>query len=485
MDEKPYITYLLEANVGDKGVGYAIKTNLTNFFASHGIKGRIEDFKPNSNTVSMIIKVYAGESPDLTMKAMYTALANKGRMSRKESCKPDIKISPVAPEWEPVEPGCTSDAAWQKVVEDLNGKIYGLMKKEEGLSAKLSEAQSQVRQYEGIIAKLKYEQQNMIPREYNDAIEALVQTFVPTGIPLMKEISLDLLLLSENQDVDMILWTGHGSTLADYVSVKMWPEPEGAEPEDDLELEEYYRKHPIPASKIITEDELRNLASGFGCESWDLSPAGKKLLEGKRKYEADQRVLEFAKSSGASEGVIAAAEIAVNQTNSAELESMIESYKLDFAEKKQLLEKLPVLERGYDILRDVEGNIERRSEQGLTLPVVYYRRHDEVGVFLPEADPVFIQFLQEKTGMQLESHMGHRYLSIKFADIESRPVQRKIKTPEGKDGILFDSETEYYEPGTRNAISEKKQHFPKLVINSLIKSMGVTLNIVNIDELKI
>ena len=403
MTDLPYARYKVEANTQDRGIGIAAKQTLNNYAKAQGVTYSIDDLNATSNHVGMIISFYPKGSDDKNIQGMKKALYMKGRMSSKEKLQPDFSIEPVPYEREPQKES-TEDAAWEQAVEKLNADISTQSKSIKRLQKNLGLTQESLSDREDQISRLQRQLKDLRPREYTSPLEALVYTHLPTGIPLMEDIALDFMVLTDNNDLELTHLANDPNGFMHYVNVKL-----GTDFKSGEDLEE-------------------TLAAVSSSDSWEKSNEGIELLTTKTQYQNNLKVLANAKKLKASQDVIDAIYTNIDHNQGKLLEDQIDYSKKQFEKAKKVEPHMDKLRKDYETLVEVADNCDKRAkanpnakteyEKKERLPMVMYSTKDGSFIYMPEADKDFQKRLAEYCKMDIGYTGGIPHFRISLFESE-------------------------------------------------------------------
>src|SRR5574344_1912351 len=123
----PYVRYLIEGAIDDKGIGYTVKKAVSTFLENHNYEGKVNLVDSNSNHFSCILELYDNGKDDFNIRALKHHIDNSGKLPTKKSLRPEINIKPIPQNYSEVkqENGeeSTNFDAYQITIEELNSKL--------------------------------------------------------------------------------------------------------------------------------------------------------------------------------------------------------------------------------------------------------------------------------------------------------------------------------------------------------------------------
>jgi hypothetical protein len=371
---KPYVRYRLEAEVGDKGLGFSIRRALKAYLDSNGYAATVIAEHTSSDRFVATINFLDNGKYDFNMSALREHLRNSGRMPTNANAQPKISISPMPIEGYVVqkEEGGESDVSWQKTVKKLSDEVRDkedLVKARNAeitnLTRSLSEKQ---RAYDSELSKresLEKKLEGSTMALFNSPLTAVLQGYVVDSLDMLVELSYDWQGLVDNGD-NLIFadarTDGRGMDKMTYLNKKF-------------------------GLSFRNEAELRAWADEISRHnSWEETPLGKQLTTQKNQYNANLEVLKSAESFGASPEVVDMLRKAAAPEKADEISGNLIACRKDFDNEKRICGLLDGAGTKYDSFRKVQENSENRRAGNLDLPIVVHCEH------LKEASPCSFSF---------------------------------------------------------------------------------------------
>ncbi|MDO8467366.1 MAG: hypothetical protein Q7S56_00245 [Nanoarchaeota archaeon] len=378
-ERKPYVSYLLEADIADKGIAFSIKNAIQKYIQKHRPQLEIETrgFDKSSAHFSMILDLYDNGNYDFNMEVLRDHIQNAPQLPSNVHYKPKITIRPISSQ-EKTETGSSkSDEAWIQTVDKLRSEkeekdrtLRDQEKEVQGLTKLLSAKQDSITEQSEKIRKLEERLEATEPFDINTPAYSLAEELFDAYRGEVHQAREDWKILGETKDRQVFLESRGGQeidSLLKYVSVKT-------------------------GLKFSSEEEMKKWIQDNSYEKWEDSPVSKAYEDAINGIRRDISLMEKMRREGASEGLIKSLDdITVKRKE--ELEKKGEDAqnlrnRLEFNQKK--CKNLKDAQQTYNIFREISYRAEERSKAQIDFPIVASIHPDVKEVLfyvpLPEED---------------------------------------------------------------------------------------------------
>jgi len=352
--KSPYVRYrIFSDDSRDVGVGIAVKRAIDSFINNHGYEGKVTVGEKTSNRFSMVLQIFEGGNPDLLINALRDHITKSGRLPTNQSYKPTINIEPI-----PCNGGVqvvqesADHLAFQK---EREGYVKKIDEKEDdiaNLTRAIGARQRVIDEQSSRLKTLESALKCSSATEYTNPFDLLAHTYLPKSIDDLIEATDDYetLLKSENESF--------------FVS----PAQEG-----EISFLTYLDKR--YGLKFKSKEEFEKWRKKMSSsKTWDETPEARELNSSIAKINADVKLYEIAKSSGASEETLnfLKQSVEANKPKFLELKSSGESSSKDFEKSRKAYELIASKnpEEAYNQLMIVLGRSDARSRKQSDLPII-------------------------------------------------------------------------------------------------------------------
>lgn len=393
----PYVRYLIEGAINDKGIGYTVKKAVNTFLESHNYEGKVNLVDSNSNHFSCTLELYDNGKDDFNIRALKHHIDNSGKLPTKKSLRPEISIKPIPQNYsegqQTNEVGIKENTkfnAYQKTIEELNSKISQRESSFQNLTNVFNERQKIINEQNKEIRNLEARLETARPKQYSNAREALFNSYVSGGLETLIELSEGITELDHASGRNYYEQkSGNVGTFIDYIK-------------DQSGIE------------VNNEAELNKMAKRMGSfSSWEETPISKENKKAYEGFETNKKILEFAQTSGATPDIVQILSEKIN-ANEKEIEMRKISEEVErnkFFKEKEMLNNLEVLRSNYRILENIRKSSKEREESGAVLPILAKINREEGQrisfsiPFIQENDP-YQNYLMQITYSQLKNVSG-------------------------------------------------------------------------------
>jgi hypothetical protein len=458
-ERAPYVRYSISTPVKDKGIAYTIKKSINTFLQAHNFDGHVTDLRASSDQFDAVIELYDNGNYDFNVEALYEHLSTSGKLPTSKSIRPDIstiKIKPLPCGQElRIMQENKNAIGFDKVIIDY---IHQIREKEDAIKNKeitindlqevLRERQETLSEKDKRLATLEQRLKEATPKQYKDAINAVINGYLRNSLEVFIDLSVDL------QD------------LSDSGNYHLYAESKGRR---EFSFATYLNI--IKAAKFENEAEFETWKQKIAqATTWQETEEAKKLNELKQHYEADQEILKLAETKKVSPEILEMLKTKINQDKEKVENLDIEFKKIqkNFEEQRELYSQVEELKEKYKSFQRVSESSRKRKEVDTELPIIMsvYTQQPGIGLYLPLDD--------SKSAIEKILRGSFDYALKDKHSSETKRLQLN-----GGTMLFVNLETKM---NTNEVLNEAQKLSDELIQNSMFEALGVRTKVSMICE---
>jgi len=390
--QRPYVRYKIEADVPEKGVGFAVKKVIKSFLFNHGYQATLAVESSSSDNFVGILSVFDSGKYDFNMAALMEQIGTSGRMPSNTGRPPKITMTPLPVDATyQIEDGSgKDDLAWQKTVEQLHaqlGEKDDLLEKKDDelgeLTHSLGERQKALDDQKRRSSDLEKKLRSTKPAVFDSPLAAVLEGYMKGSIDWLMEATDDLVRLP-GRDVSALAYLDGSELGTEKIR---------------------YISHRIGIG-FRTEEELDKWAKDVAKYSnWEETPAAIELMGKKKQQDINFEAIKKAEELGASKEILEVMKKALDENKIEGLEDILVKNRENFARGKDICAGLEGIRRDYEQFVVVQKSVAARRAAGREFPIVVHcqgigETNDKLltSVYMPSVDlesPIEKKFLED------------------------------------------------------------------------------------------
>ncbi|MEK6855029.1 MAG: hypothetical protein AABX73_02295 [Nanoarchaeota archaeon] len=390
-EKRPYVSYVIRADIDDKGIAYTIKRAVLSFLEHHGLEGKVSDFKATSNRFEANLLIYKSDKPDLNSLALRDYIDTSGKLPSQLKKRPEIEINPTTQEEisaflenqgeRIVSEGTRTDDEWVLAFQEVakknseeaskyQGRIDELEQRVNLLNKTITERQRLLEGEQKKRKSLESRLSEVVAIEFDSALSAIIDGYVAKGLEAFFNIFVDHSTLEENEDTSFLLENSHRTDipgLFEYVNRKIFTDFKS---DEDIDRWKRYMEE---------------------ASSWENSQQGRKLLEEKKNLEKDYKFIGMVERGeiDLSEGTLKLIKETISDKKIEDIEDRIEKYKSIFVLETEKYGRLEELKKKHGQFLTVFNNSKKRLAEEVEIPIVVHvslGESPDLSIYVPSFD---------------------------------------------------------------------------------------------------
>jgi hypothetical protein len=444
---KPYVRYELSGDINDRGLAFSVKKAVRAYFDAQGFEGHIHDLESNNSRFTAIVEIYDNGKQDFNITHLLNHIKISGRMPTDQTIKPEIHARTI-----PVDANITINEevgkeAYESTIRGLKEQLAGKEEAIAGITRALTQRQGELRTAQTRVTELEKAAQRGQSKRYSNARDAILHSYLKTSLDVLTSIVSDFQELEETENRDLITSPEVGSLkFIDYVNSAC-------------------KTHIKDESELATSLEQ---VQKYG--TWDKTDKAKANSKRLSEIEANEKLLQTARSIGVAQDVIVSLEAKVREgfNEKKQIQEQEKMGKESFDRDIRIAGEIEVLRTRYGALRRILNSSQERKELEAELPLlVELKTGDKPSITftLPIAarDSAYFTYLScvAKAAMADAMHIEEEY------------IEEERKT----DGDFVSTTITLDTKNTAGFTSQAEEAIKTIITEPLTKALGAKLRI--------